>query len=183
MRNKTLLVGAILVAWLVTGCDGCGDPRSACDCETDRNIGGYAQLGPNNQTAVLSTYDHDNGFAADASCHTEMRLSFWWVDSARAVTTEMPCLNYSFETVFGYFPVGEQNISMKRDLTAPYYYRWTIKINEAADRTDPEAILYKIMATYNPDCSIPGEIYVSMDIYYKLYDEAQHERDEDEECA
>ena len=181
--TTTFLFASLL---LLAGCKGCQEAPTACECETERHIEGYATLNANNPMAVLSTYDHDNDFLADASCHARMILSFNWADSARSRTTEMPCIDHSFETVFGYFPVDISQVRMKQTIAtpgSPSYYYWEIDISQAADFSNPQGTLYKITATYNNACSPPGDIQINMDIFYQIYDEAQHERGENDNCV
>ncbi|MBI1288706.1 MAG: hypothetical protein GC178_14140 [Flavobacteriales bacterium] len=172
----------LLISITISSCNGCGDPQSACECENEKHIEGYATLGPANQTAVLSTYDTDGGFTADGGCHANMIISYHWSDSARAASEEMPCLNYSFETVNGYFPIGSESLTKEWDSYHGYYH-WGVNINEASDFSNPEAILYKIVCTYNSSCQPPGDIELHAEMFYKVYNEAQYEREEKDPCA
>lgn len=173
------LLALALVLFVATSCNSNVDTTDNCDCETLKGINDSATLNSSNTTLVLSTYQADGDFLADASCHASMWIDIIWADSTRAASTEEPPISVSFESVFGYFPSGGPEMRWSENLGVNY---WRYIVSEAADRNATEGTDYSITATYNTSYGQPGDVSVAAYIDYRLFDENVHARTDRSSC-
>ena len=179
MNLRSFLI-PIMTSAVLAGCYNEPSYKSACDCEEEVSTSQQGVVSAADPQFIASTYIEDGGFTADASCHADMILYYRWADPVRAATTELPCITYSFGTVFGYFTVDEDIVTYHDSETGIYSYR--VRVNKAADKSNPDVISYSIQCNYDVDCATPGEIMVTGTIQYRLFDANEHLRTDNTKC-
>lgn len=184
--NTKSLVAILLIIAVADGCQ-CNqqDFYFPCDCENSLITEASAIASPSFTSGSWSTYEHAGSeFTADATCHTSMRVIFFWLDSARHATDEIPPIVPSFETPTGYFPPATSEAQRSAFITVggQSVHAWEYWVNEAANKDTPEATSYQAGWTYDTNYNQPGEVYVLISIAYKVFDPNEHARDVEKPC-
>ncbi len=176
MKNFLFYLGAgIFFLVLSLQFSSCSKGEKGCDCETSNTISG--------KLSVSSTHIEDHystPMEADGACHAKMSLKFRWADDDWAKgNTDRPPLSYEFQSLFSYFPtnLGMESTSISydgKDITT-----WSISINEAVDKSNPEATNYGIYLKHIGDGGFRDshEIICDVSISYKIYDENSYVQD------
>lgn len=189
MKSSDYLVGLGLIALMMGGCEGCGDQDdlTACDCEEANIVDRITIASPSSPSGSISNYDEDGSFTADAACHADMYLFFYWEDSTRAATTEIPPIVPSFETPLGYFP--SSNLHTKQEVVGLdengpiYHYKYYYTAYEAQDKNQPGGTSYRIAWTYNSSSSSDGNVKIHAQLNTRVYDPNEYTRTDLRKCA
>jgi hypothetical protein len=134
----------LLITGLTTS-EGCGGKDTfGCNCEITKVIEKTLYLDSSNLSGALSVYGATGEFEADAACHAQMSLKFYWQNNEMQMTEERPPINYTFEAGFGYFPANDY---ISGDANSGYM--WTANTDEAQDKNALEGTNYAITVNYN----------------------------------
>lgn len=181
----TILAVCLSVSFLVpiSSCVPIPDEQSPCDCKYEVATTSNYVAGPNNPSGSWSTFEAAGGeFTADATRHAEMYVYFYWLDSARAETSEMPPITPSFESVFGYFNYGSPSSNTVIHVDNQPRKCWSYYKSAAANQSTPEATSYKVGWEYDSSYPQHGEVFVRTSITFKQYDPNQHDRKPTDDC-
>ena len=155
--------------------NSCSKGEKGCDCEESRLL---------RETLFVSgskIEEHvQTPLEADGSCHASFDLKFRWADDEWASgNTDRPPLAYEFQSLFAYFPtnLGMEGKSISydgKDITT-----WSISINEAVDKNNPEATTLGLYLKHIGDGGFRDnhKIRCEIDISYRYFDEKAYIED------
>lgn len=155
--------------------NSCSKGEKGCDCE---EIG---FLRDNLFVSSSKIEDHiQTSLVVDGSCHADFTLEFRWADDEWASgNIDRPPLAYEFQSLFGWFPTNSGMESTSISYDGKNITTWHISINEAVDKSRPEATALGFYVKHIGDGGFRDnhEIKCEVEVNYKIYDKNAYVED------
>jgi hypothetical protein len=171
-KHVQILASVFLTTFLLTtsSCEQ-SEKLYGCKCEDIRTIERTVTLGPDKPTATIGVYSEHGDFLADASCHADFNLRFYWKSAERAKTNERPPISYTMYAGIGYIPNPGSESTGKFNSGDNW---WRMEEGAAEHPDKHEATNYAIEVNYGS--AVPdGEVTCEIILKYKVYAKAAYE--------